>query len=192
MNYTSHFYDLYASYLEEKSVRAAHDWVFKIFNATTNYHAFDNVLDLGCGHHCEFLRDPMILSYRGMDLNAKGTNIKADYRTFDFKKLKNYTLFVSLFSSEITAPYKENYQLYERIFAEMPTIEAGLVSGFYYTDKKDQQPVDEGGDVISYQTLESIDDVVSPTFEERRIVLPVKSEMFGDNVIEVWKFLLRR
>ncbi|NCN51544.1 hypothetical protein GW931_00870 [archaeon] len=66
--------------------------------------------------------------------------INADYwSSGNLQKLINPskpTSFVSLFSSEIIAPFEENYKFYERIFKEIPSVNGGLVSGFFYKNKK--------------------------------------------------------
>jgi hypothetical protein len=198
MGYDDDFYKAYMDYLSEATVRQAHDWIFALSLTDPN---FQNVVDFGCGKFNEFLRYARPKSYVGIDLNVSqeensGRLIQADYR-----KIDNLTslispdtplAFVSLFSTEITAPTEENYELYERIFTELPTIQSGLVSGFYYAGKTGQNPIKEAGDIVSYQTLERIEDVASDRFTERRIILPVPSQMFGEDVFEVWKFFARK
>jgi hypothetical protein len=66
------------------------------------------------------------------------------------------------------------------------------VSGFYYWNSKDKNPIGETGGIQSYQTLEPVETVLSPNFHETRITLPAPSEMFGSDVIEVWKLLERK
>jgi hypothetical protein len=100
--------------------------------------------------------------------------------------------FVSLFSVENTAPYKTNYKFYEWLFTSHPQMQMGLTAGFYYSDKKQYNPITEAGDIMSFQTTEAMEDVVSPVFHEYRLTLPVPSKLFGPNVYEVWKFFHRK
>jgi hypothetical protein len=191
MSYDNTFYQLYQNYLEEHSVRDSHDWMFGVI-----YHLLHpgDVLDLGCGHSMEFFHyGSYMRGYKGIDLNAEIPNIRADYRTFDFsdEQFNDITFFISLFSSEITAPHQENYKLYERIFKELPNLRNAVVSGFYYPSKKNENPIGEAGGLVSYQTLERIEDVESKIFSEKRIVMPVPSKLFGPDVVEVWKILQR-
>jgi hypothetical protein len=196
MPYNDDFYRAYEQYLSEPAVRAAHDWIFALARA---YPAFDSVVDLGCGQFNEFFVHAKPASYLGIDTTAEpGANgrrvVTGDYRNTplpaligDFKP----TALVSLFSSEITAPAEENYKLYERIFRELP-IQAALVSGFFYANSMNVNPIGETGGILSYQTLESPESVKNDLFTEKRIILPVPSKMFGQDVYEVWKLLERR
>jgi hypothetical protein len=162
---------------------------------------FQNVVDFGCGRFKEFLVYAKPEEYTGIDINISQDYlnpicfIKADYRKI--KKFSdfispNITSFVSLFSTEITAPREDNYKFYERIFNELPSIQLGLVSGFYYSGRKNQNPIVETGGVVSFQTLDNVEDVTSDIFTEKRVILPVPSEMFGKDVFEVWKFFARK
>ena len=201
MGYDKEFYNAYKAYLEEPAVRKAHDFIFSVADLNNN---FNDVVDFGCGAFNEFYVHANPLEYVGIDANAVPEEnmgkriIAADYRkTDDIAKIihPNWpTAFVSLFSTEITAPTAENYKLYEQMFRQLPTIKSGLVSGFYYASKKNQNPVGEVGGIMSYQTLESIEDarIQSKVFEEKRIILPVPSKMFGPDVFEVWKFFERK
>jgi hypothetical protein len=199
MAYDDNFYNAYKAYLIEPAVRKAHNHIFEIANLDKN---FKDVVDFGCGAFNEFFVYVKPLEYVGLDVNVSPEEgesrrlIPADYRkSEDLISIiqPNWpTAFVSLFSTEITAPHAENYALYEKIFNQLPTIKAGLVSGFYYENRKNQNPVGEAGELMSYQTLESIEDVKSKVFEEERIILPVPSNMFGADVFEVWKFFARK
>jgi len=204
MGYDQDFYNAYKAYLQEPEVRRAHDFVFKITSLNPN---FRNVVDFGCGLFNEFYEFAKPFEYIGVDVNMSESKknkvlVKADYRkTDDLHSLLRTNLpgiyyspgaFVSLFSTEITAPTDENYKFYNGVFRKIPAIKSGLVSGFYYTSKKHQNPIFETGGVISYQTLENIEEVHSDVFSESRVVLPVPSEMFGKDVFEVWKFFERK
>lgn len=206
MAYDNAFYLAYEAYLAEPTVRQAHDWVFNIARAAF---AFGSVIDLGCGQSSEYLRFANPLIYVGVDLNEdamtwrkpkhKGRgnvrSLQMNYRggsVLDSVLRDNQvTAFVSLFSSEITAPPEENYKLYRQLFKN-EGITAGLVSGFYYRSKKDQPTVAETGGITSYQTIEEIGKFSIPEVIERRIVLSVPSKMFGADVIEIWKFFERQ
>jgi hypothetical protein len=194
MPYDETFYETYKSYLLEPTVRKAHDWMFHVALIEPR---FNDVLDLGCGAFNEFLVYAKPENYIGIDIGASsaatnGRIIRGDYRDVEtltaLVRPNTPTAFVSLFSTEITAPFKENYALYENIFKSIPSIKAGLVSGFYYVSKKEQNPIGETGGIQSYQTLECIEEAHSTLFEERRMILPVPSRMFGQDVFEIWKF----
>ncbi len=198
MGYNLDFYNAYKSYLDEPKVRKAHDWIFNIASLNPN---FRNVVDFGCGMFNEFFVHAKPRKYVGIDVQILSQEderrlIQADYRHIHdlmgliFPALP--TAFVSLFSTEITAPLKENYVFYEKVFKDVHSITSGLVSGFYYVSKKDQNPIEETGGIVSYQALENIDYVPSEVFSEKRIILPVPSKMFGLDVFEVWKFFDRK
>ncbi len=197
-SYQPSFYDLYAAYLIEPRVRLQHDRIFRI---ARNEPAFQSVIDMGCGQGQEFYHYFRPRQYIGVDLNVSNSVefnkrlIHANYREptslISVAKEISIGAVVSLFSSEITRPVHENYELYTQLF-QKTAITAMLVSGFYYSDRRHLNPVHEEGDVLSYQTLEQPEDVISPLFQETRIVLPVPSKLFGESVYEVWKFLERR
>jgi len=198
MGYDQDFYNAYKAYLNESAVRLAHDSIFKIASLNPD---FRNVVDFGCGMFNEFYEFAKPDKYLGIDLNTSESKPNKLLLQIDYRKIKDLglqagnhspTAFVSLFSSEITAPTNENYEFYERVFREIPSIKFGLVSGFYYVSKKDQNPIGEPGGLMSYQTLEAIEDVSSDVFTETRIILPVPSKMFGKDVFEVWKFFERK
>ena len=199
MGYDENFYNAYKAYLKEPAVREAHDSIFAIACLNSN---FKDVVDFGCGAFNEFLVHAKPREYVGIDVNVSPEDgerkrlIAANYRKIenlaDVVQPNWPTAFVSLFSTEITAPTAENYKLYEKIFRELPTVLSGLVSGFYYVSKKNQNPIGEAGGLMSYQTLENIEDVKSDVFKERRIILPVPSKMFGADVFEIWKFFSKK
>lgn len=199
MAYDDAFFERYGDYLHEPGVRAAHDWVLQI--AALNP-AFQRVLDLGCGQHNEFwsFSRPRPLEYTGIELvpgrrfPGAPTVLPLDYRQDDLTDVApGATAFVSLFSSEITAPAFHNAILYRRLFESRPRLQAALVSGFYYADRARCEIVEETGGLVSYQTIQPIEaTAISSLWTEWRIVLPVPSQMFGPHVIEVWKFFQRR
>jgi hypothetical protein len=198
MPYDEAFYAQYAAYLREPAVRAAHDFMFKVSDLVPDLHS---VVDFGCGQHREYNEHAWPIQYLGVDLNAVKdwrdedglweTRIE-DYRTMDLTSLPTWaTGFVSLFSSEITAPYYHNYPFYNRVFRTCPNIKAGLVSGFFYDGRRKEQPIKEAGDVVSWQTLEHPCVARCVGYTEKRFTLPVPSQMFGPNVYEVWKLFER-
>ncbi len=198
MGYDKDFYNAYRGYLAEPRVRTAHDLIFAFASLNPS---FQNVVDFGCGAFNEFLVYAKPHKYMGVDVNVSSEEgkrrlIRADYRKID--DLANMvnpdlpTAFVSLFSTEITAPTYKNYEFYEKVFRELSTIKSGLVSGFYYVSKKSHNPIKEAGGIVSYQTLENIEDFNSKIFNEMRVTLPVPSKMFGKDVFEVWKFFDRK
>jgi hypothetical protein len=201
--YGQDFYERYAEYLDEPVVREMHGWVI----GTLVENGFrDRVLDLGCGRSREFRRHCEPNAYLGMDVNAEQCypetvdrqSVRCDYRTCldnsdTLRLIQAFRpwAFVSLFSSEIMDAPKQNYKFYARLFTEIPHIQRGLVSGFYYASRKDLALVEEAGGVRSYQTLEHMESVQSKVFEERRVTIHVPSKMFGDDVYEIWKLFLR-
>jgi len=193
MGYNSEFYAAYTDYLEEPAVREAHDWIFRITASTVP--ALSNVVDFGCGQFNEYYHHARPKKYLGIDVNveplqqSKQRLVQADYRTADLKSIlgrRRPTGFVSLFSCENTAPVEENYRFYKRLFDDFG-FQAGLVSGFFYSGCRDTNPIGEAGGIQSYQMVENIEDVRCQKFVERRIILPVPSQLFGPNVYEGWK-----
>lgn len=198
MPYDLDFYQQYENYLSEPSVRRAHDWSMVTL---ASHSGFQRVVDLGCGRSQEFLRNHRPSHYLGIDLEVESDPntalIKGDYRSLDAdtdirRAILDFapTAFVSLFSTELTQPWQRNQLFYSNLFSMYPTLECGLVSGLYYASKKDQPTIQAAGG-LTYQTLESLEDVHHQVFEERRTILHVPSEMFVDEY-EVWKLLLRR
>ena len=198
MGYNSDFYTAYAAYLEEPSVREAHDWIFAITAKTVP--ALSHVLDLGCGQFNEYFHHAHPRKYLGIDVNVEPANrpghrlVQDDYRSANLKNIvgrSRPTGFVSLFSCENTAPVEENYSFYKTLFNQFG-FKAGLVSGFFYEGHRDTNPIGEAGGIQSFQMLENIKDVRCEEFTERRIVLSVPSKLFGANVYEGWKILIAR
>lgn len=196
--YNDDFYKLYADYLEEPTVRAAHGWIFAIAGENSD---FDRVIDFGCGRHCEFREHFRPTSYLGIDVNAdeqQAYTLQSDYRALDLTTKFNqeffgyYDSFVSLFSSEITDWIWMNVAFYDRVFDCLPNIKSALVSGFYYSDQLHKGTVHEAGDIISYQSVDRPHCMKGRHFSVKEIVLPVPSKLFGDKVWEVWRFLERK
>jgi len=198
MAYDTDFYRLYADYLKETNVREAHDRVFQMVGAGK---AFRNVIDLGCGLS-EFYQYTSPRKYVGIDLNAPVADSKefrlvpGNYRDVDLVRTearkRRSTSFISIFSAEITDDVDANRSFYEALFHAVPTFKTGLVSGFYYERRKHINPVVETGNIVSWQTLGTMERYASPVFEQVWISLPVPSTMFGDDVVEVWRLLKRK
>ncbi len=204
--YTPEFFQLYWDYLQEPRVRSAHDRVLRLVSSAR---AFDRTLDLGCGTGEFFDHFPVqVQDYLGIDVllnpffrprGAKKHRL-LDYRALSDDELrdllKNRQSFVSLFSSEITATWRDNYALYSRVFSLCPQVTHALVSGFYYETCRDAgfERIRETGGVVSFQTLETSAKVLPylpDDVTETRIEMHVPSKMFADDVFEVWKLLVR-
>lgn len=201
MAYDESFFGMYESYLREPIVRQNHGIAFRAFNGPRRACA----LDLGCGS-AEYRRfGPAFAmpTYIGVD-RAKAPTFPAKDRgaTFiqaDYMAMDDYDAlpappdhFVSLFSVEACYPAEQRYDLYRRLFRTLPTVKVALVAGFYYASKRDQKTVGETGGITSYQTIEDPYEFVCPEFDEQRLLLRTPSQMFGDDVVEVWKILTRR
>lgn len=191
MAYNDLFYKLYKDYLVEPTVRQAHDWIFRIAKLDNR---FDRVVDLGCGEFNEYHQYAKPSQYVGIDINVEASRLVWKYNYRDIRWIDkiscDITGFVSLFSSEITATSNENYAFYRNIFKHS-SLQVALVSGFYYAKKKNENPICEAGDVLSFQTVDFPEEVSQIEFSEKRIILPVPSKLFGDDVYEVWKFFER-
>lgn len=197
MAYDKKFYDMYREYLKETSVRASHDFVFKQFKTMMEEFLF--VIDLGCGLG-EYHRYGLPFSYVGFDLNDLGQEfllVTADYHDMDMVKAGLHlrlipNAFVSLFSIECFHPAPERYALYNEIFKTFHSIRFGLVGGFFYESKREQETVQERGKIVSYQTIEDPSLYISDLFSEFRLHIRTPSKMFSSDVIEVWKIFIRR
>jgi len=208
MSYDDDFYARYESYLEEPGVRAKHDALFDLWVTAARKGSRQPVpIDLGCGRGQEYMNYcPGTPIYYGFDANVNDESsvadasstylFKADYRDPGFiervKALQHEPdVFVSLFSAENTATPSENQELYERLFTGLPSLTHALVAGFYYSDRRDENPVVETGGIVSFQTLPWIERE-SKVYDETRLVTPVPSDLFGPKVVEVWRILERR
>lgn len=185
------FWDQYEVYVEESAPRHR-----KAVDLLLIDQLFPGcLLDLGCGR-CQEARELLYpQKYLGVDL-VDGP-LKLDYRNLgafcDALQGEKPTAFASLFSVEVTGNWFDNYPIYRRLFEAFPTIEWGLVSGFYYKGEQDQPTVAEAGGIKSYQSLFDLADVRDDgPFEEMRLLLKAPSKMFGPDVIEVWKLLTRK
>ena len=194
MSYNQEFYRLYSDYLEEATVRRSHDFAFDVFRS--QYGGRGNVIDLGCGLG-EYEKYGDCDEYLGIDRVVSGRVcrfMRADYTDMSFVSRLPWQpdTFISLFSIEACYPAAERYQLYEKLFAALPSVQHALVPGFYYESRRQEATVGEAGRIVSWQTIEGLHDFPSATFSEERLVLHTPSKMFGQDVVEVWKFLSRR
>jgi len=196
--YDDDFYKLYEGYVLEPRVRERHDHVLRMLSAGMGG---GNVADIGCGRYQEFRRHGDYEYYAGYDANHVDPDYRLDYRNVDLlvKKLRILPLdadfFVSLFSTEITAPPQENRDFYHALFERVPSLKWGVVSGFYYASSgMDENPIEEAGGIVSWQTLLPVDhwEMSTHLFRETRVTLEVPSTMFGEDVVEVWRLLERR
>lgn len=199
MAYNKAFFDAYRAYLQEPVVRRNHNLVFKMFaDKAAEQSERLWVVDLGCGL-CEYHNySTYHAAYVGVDKRDSGECgyfVRSNYATMGFKDKLPFrpNAFISSFSIECCNPPKKKYALYERIFREIPSIRFGLAGGFFYKRWKDKKKVVEaGGKVVSWQTIEDQKDHVSDLFSEHRFRINTPSKMFGDDVVEIWKFFERR
>lgn len=193
MTYNNDFYKRYKEYLEEPEVRKSHDMALDCFSLIGDK-VVSSAIDFGCGTG-EF-RDYFVykdMTYVGVDVvNSPAASIVMDYTKELPDVDTNPDTFVSLFSIEACLPIKDRTPLYEKIFLKYPSIKIALVSGFYYEDKQDQESVIETGELKSYQTITRLVDETSDIFSEARLVMRTPSDLFGENVIEVWRMLERK
>lgn len=195
MAYDEEFYQKYGAYLLESTVRASHDLVFRHFGRFVWPEGL-LVVDLGCGLG-EYQTYGHYHDYVGVDLNyvgQVGNFVCADYHDFSFLNRLPFapTAFVSLFSTENFHSAGDKYALYKKIFAEVPSIQYGLVSGFFYEGRRMFDKVEENGKIVSYQTIEDPAPYISDTFSEFRLHVRTPSKMWGADVVEVWKIFCRR
>jgi len=154
-------------------------------------------MDLGCGIGEYATYDQHHAAYVGIDLNNTGSIthfVQVDYLKLDFGNLLPFlpNAFISLFSIECFHSAKNKYTLYNRLFSAFPTVKCGLVGGFFYESRRNQETVSEAGEIVSYQTIEDPSLHISDLFTELRIYIRTPSQMFGNDVVEVWKLLVRK
>ncbi len=195
MAYNKDFYQLYKNYLKEPTVRKNHDYIFGCFGNIPGQNGL-RVMDLGCGLG-EYHIFGRYTDYVGIDLNNTGeihNFMSADYHDLGFVSELSFepNAFVSLFSIECCNPAETKYALYNKLFEALPSLQFGLAGGFFYENKRGQETVGETGGIVSWQTIEDQSRFISPRFSEFRAHIYTPSEMFGKDVVEVWKFLIRR
>lgn len=198
MGYDKEFFRLYADYVQESTVRESHDYAFAVFSRLAGQR-HRRIIDLGCGLG-EFARYGGLRCgdrYLGIDRHnaAKPNPLQIDdYTDPNFVSRLPFapTDAVSLFSIEACLPAAERYRLYEGLFERLPKLRLMMTAGFYYLSKSGQETVGETGGIVSYQTVEPLGAFVSSRFDEMRLEQHTPSAMFGDDVIEVWKYLERK
>ena len=200
--YDKEFYKAYEKYLKEPFVRQQHDFAFSVFRPIQESIGAPSIIDLGCGKSQEYLNYHKTKGfwYTGIDQNVGNSNRvwgkvlkKGDYRDKAFlRKVINdgHNLFISLFSSELGASYEENYGFYNWLFRSFPSLKAGMVSGLYHANRKDENPMIANGNKV-YQTTEAIEEPQRIGYTENRIILQVPSKFFGPHEVEVWKIFQR-
>lgn len=196
------FWEQYKKYVDE-SLYVHKKICFSLlsFCDLSTYHfTYSNLLDFGCGKCQEARLTIAPKQYFGIDELFEPSEVvvgaKINYRK-EFDLIKKHitfdpNIFSSLFSIEPTATTLENRILYEKIFHEFPNIKCGVVSGFYYGNMRHQKSVAEKGGIISYQSIDDLADIKSEVYDEIRMIVPNPSKMFGKDVIEVWKLLIRK
>lgn len=193
MGWDNQFYADYARHLEEPIVRRTHD---QMFTRLAELCLPLRVIDYGCGtgeyDHYERLHT----DYFGIDQHK--VSHRLPHLTMDFlKDDTGFTIpfvpnaFISVFASEIVQPPAARYAFYRSVFERSPTIKAGMVAGFFYVGKEHEPIVKEQGGFTTHQTIEDQWKWINPVFSESRVYAHVPSKMWGD-VIEVWKFFVRR
>jgi hypothetical protein len=199
MSYGTSFFDEYKNYLREPLVRNVHNWMFRIFEDTCPKWKHPlNIIDFGCGQCCEYHNHGQFSGYVGLDLDPirRPSMYQCDYTKINANEIKGFAgfppySFVSLFSTECCMSATEKYVFYDKIFQEYD-MQTGLVSGFYYKNRIQEEKVQETGGIVSYQTLEDQKDYPRKHFIEMRTYVDVPSKMFGPDVVEVWKLLIRK
>jgi len=199
MSYNQEFFDEYKNYLQEPTVRNVHDLMLQTFSDSFPKWKYPfNIIDFGCGQCCEYLNYGQFSGYAGLDLNPPlhPGCFKADYTRMhgeDMKWFAPYAFhgFVSLFSTECCLTRIGKYEFYRKVFRETD-VQMGLVAGFYYKSRIQQEKVEETGGIVSFQSTEDQRDFMCPEFIEYRTYIDVPSKMFGPDVVEVWKLLIKK
>lgn len=199
MSYNQEFFNEYKVYLQEQHVRNSHDTMFRIFDDLFPKWKYPfNIIDFGCGKCCEYMDFGQFSGYAGLDLDPpfRAGTFKADYTKLSGEDIKWYApypfyAFISLFSTECCMHPVDKYAFYRKVFRETE-VQMGLVSGFYYKNRIEQEKVEETGEIVSYQTIENQREYQCPEFIEMRTHIDVPSKMFGPEVVEVWKILIRK
>lgn len=195
MSYDQDFYTKYHAYLKEPGVRKMHN---RAINFAGVLPGSAKVIDLGCGHGMEWWHHSnMCLEYVGVDENASiaTKSIRANFRDVDLvaslMRFHGLEGIVSLFGIEPSATQAENTDFYNQLFDKTPALSI-VSAGFYYQPRKLMTSVREVGDIISFQTNTCLQETESDRYTETRMEFPCPSEMFGKDVVEVWKFMERK
>lgn len=202
MGYSNEWYDKYREHLREENVRRRHDEMFDFFERFSNCDFYEprKVIDLGCAT-MEYYKYTNCCNYFGIDKEyvenefASGEAdiciaMKGDYTKLDLSAISPFTpnSFISLFSTEIFMGPAEKYWFYEKIFWENPSIQTGMVAGYYYKGSEDYSTYVEDDGFVLMQTTEDQKYYKSSLFQEYRTYIDMPSKMFGPNGVECWKF----
>lgn len=192
------FWAAYAAYVDE--VAPLHQRAIEHLLRSQQCRIGSCLLDLGCGRINEAARLFVMDTY--IDIDADPANNPAhepvDYRdmtalTRVLRRCSRPDAFCSLFSTELTAPASTNNDYYQQLFDTFPTLQRGIVSGFYYDDSRRNDPVvEEAGGLRSFQSIGLLADDRFCSFTETRLQLRVPSKLFGRDVVEVWRLLERK
>ncbi len=156
-------------------------------NRGYNFRYFKNLIDIGCGktQMGKNLLSAKYDKYIGIDSMNFGQEIVKDYKEYDFKNHKSQydDLAISLFSTECCLKEEEQNDLYSKLLSNGFVL---IVAGFYYEGKENQEIIEENFELKSYQTHP-----LKKLFKnETRIIKKVPSNLFGTDVIEVWRVII--
>lgn len=192
---TDDFWQQYEEFVAQNAYRHRKiiDGLLDSWSTRWNLRNMRQYLDLGCGRAKEAtqLFGPPFVDVDN-DPKAMPTLV-LDYRK-DFQRIealkKKFYFFTSLFSTECTASQVDNVLFYEQLFKTFRSLKFGIVSGFYYRSKEDQVIVKETGGLESFQSIGRLAN--SEIYAEYRLESEAPSKLFGPDVIEVWKLLVKR
>lgn len=192
------FWEAYREYVA--SSQELHAWMCStLMSRYLKYNSQPKLAyDLGCGRCREGRRVFPAVSMIATDTDASVRPDRViDYRDLDSiaKSMSSNAAdsFVSMFSVEISAPPAENNEYYLELFRRVPSLRCGLSYGFYYSDRRHDEQVNEAEAGINegdaYQT---IGDLIAPQhLVETRLSARNPSKLFGPNVVDVARFFFR-
>lgn len=199
------FWDQYGAYLVESRERhkGAISTLLRYQGGESTDTVAPSVIDFGCGQYASAASlMPHPHTYLGIDKHKPGMRhtamcevsfVEGDY----LERVKQTivpTCFTSLFSAECTSYQDHNRKFYNWIFEAYPTLNYGIVSGFYYLSRWRDELVNETGNITSCQSTGPLTDFTDSSllYTETKLEIPAPSKMFGPNVVEVWKLLERK
>lgn len=200
------FWAKYVAYQEEtfKQHKAYYDACVSVGSVPQ----FADYLDLGCGptgHAQRLIKHQN--QYVGIDRvipNSKPSSdryayVRGDYldardlnsavSLFENDEVNNPRVGVSFFSTEVAINPIKSIQLYRYLFENH--VDYMIVSGFYYGERYQADKVTEAGGLESWQSVRMPRKLEDPVEyrETFRITAHTPSELFGDDVYEVWRVL---
>lgn len=196
MPWDNEFYAKYAEHLQEWLVKHTHfNMYWNFTNFVGNYEPI-SIIDFGCGTGEIMTCLPREVNYFGIDKNKVNENLPhmiGDFTDPSFEPRPPFVpnAFISVFASEIVWNAEDKYKFYHEVFRKYPKIRVGLVAGVYYLGNENDLTKEEDGFTI-HQSVEKQQDWISDDFEEHRSYHKVPSKLWGPNVVEVWKILLRK